>query len=88
MTHRHLSFKFANRFEYNAYNDEKRCTAERDKSEKSTGNSVEYMRYASNYTEEERSHKYDLVENLCYILRSRLSGTDSGDKSSLLHKVV
>ena len=88
VTHCQLSFEFAYCFKDYTNYDEKCGTAEGNYAEKTTGNCVEYKRYASDKTEEESSHKNYLVEHLFDILCSGFAGADTGDKAALLHEVV
>jgi len=88
MTHGHLRFYFAYRFEDYTYNDEKSGAAERNYVEKTTGHDVEDKRETSDNTKDERSHQNNLVENLRDVLSGGSAGTNAGDGAALLHKVV
>ena len=88
MTHGHLRFHFAYCFKDYAYNDEKSGAAERDNVEKTTGHDVEDKRETSDTAKDQRAHQNDLVENLGDVERGRSAGTNAGDGTAVLHKVV
>jgi len=88
MTHGHLCFHFTYCFENYTYNDEKSGTTERNNVKKTAGYNVEDKRETSDKTKEERTHQNDLVENLFDVNSGRSAGTNAGDRTALLHKVI
>lgn len=92
MAHSHLRFHISDRFKRNAHNDEERRTGERNNADTDREELCRYdvydQRYARDYSEEECAHKHHFVQHLLDVLSRGLSGTDTGNRSALLHKVV
>ena len=88
MTHGHLRFHFAYSFEDYTYNDEERRAAERDNVKQTAGHDVEDKRETSDTAKDKRTHQNNLVENLGDVECGGSAGTNAGDRTALLHKVV
>ena len=88
MTHGHLRFNFAYSFKDYTDNDEKSGTAERDNVQKTAGHNVEDERETSDTAKDKRTHQNNLVEDLGDVESGRSAGTNTGDGTALLSKVI
>ena len=86
MTHKHLRFNLLNRFERNAHNDKKRCTA--DCKVADIHKLVHKYRQHRNYGKEYRARKRDFRQNSRNVIRGRSARTNTGNKSAVLLQIV
>ena len=93
MTHGHLVLNFAGNFDYNTNKDDDRRATEGEEADslclgRYLHDSGSELRDSSDDAKEDRTDKSDSLKDLCDVVRSRLTGTDTEDRAAVLLEIV